>query len=339
MRLSELGEFGLIRRLQDLCAAGNDRVILGIGDDAAVIRCGEDGRLVLTTDAMAEGVHFERSWFPPESLGWKCLAVNLSDVAAMGASPICCVVTAALPDGWSVEETEALYAGLRRCADRYRCPVVGGDTVRSANGAVFSLAVLGELRGTREIRRSGAAAGDRICVTGELGGAAVGLNVLRSGGKDRGRFPESVRRLLEPLPRAETAVRLARSGSVTSMIDISDGLASEIRHLCEASGLGCLLAADRIPVSPETALWAAEAGESPVRLALESGEEYELLFTADPSIRTDTAGPGFTGTTDKMTVIGEMRPPDHGIRIREGGVESTLTAGGWDHYRSASGHS
>ncbi len=339
MKLSELGEFGLIRRLQDLCAVGNDRVILGIGDDAAVIRCGEDGRMVFTTDAMVEGVHFERSWFPVESLGWKCLAVNLSDVAAMGASPVCCVVTAALPDGWSVEETEALYAGLRRCADRYRCPVVGGDTVRSAGGAVFSIAVLGEMRGAREIRRSGAAAGDRICVTGDLGGAAVGLNVLRSGGKHRDRFPESVRRLLEPLPRAEEAVRLVRSGGVTSMIDISDGLASEIRHLCEASGLGCVLYADRIPVSRETAIWATEAGESPVRLALESGEEYELLFTADPAARMNQAVAGFAGPADKVTVIGEMRPRDAGIRIREDGAELPLTAGGWDHYRSASGNS
>ncbi|MDM7924511.1 MAG: thiamine-phosphate kinase [bacterium] len=339
MRLSELGEFGLIRRLQEACAAANDRVILGIGDDAAVIRCGEDGRLVLTTDAMVEGVHFERAWYPPDSLGWKCLAVNLSDVAAMGASPICCVVTAALPESWSVEETEALYAGLKRCADRYRCPVVGGDTVRSTAGAVFSVAVLGEMTGTSEIRRSGAAAGDRICVTGVLGGAAVGLNVLCSGGKDRDRFSESVRRLLEPLPRAETGVRLARSGGVTSMIDISDGLTSELRHLCEASGLGCLLYADRVPVSAETASWAAESGKSPVGLALESGEEYELLFTVNPSVRIDTAGPGFIGPEDTVTVIGEMRPPEDGMRIREGGVDSTLRVRGWDHYRSASGNS
>lgn len=339
MRLSELGEFGLIRRLQERCATRNDRVILGIGDDAAVIRCGEEGRLVFTTDAMAEGVHFERSWFPAESLGWKCLAVNLSDVAAMGASPVCGLVTAALPDSWSVEETESLYAGLRRCAERYRCPVVGGDTVRSASGAVFSVAVLGEMQGVREIRRSGAAAGDRICVTGDLGGASVGLNVLRSGGMDRARFPESVRRLLEPLPRVAEAVRLARSGRVTSMIDISDGLASEIRHLCEASGLGCVLYADRIPVSRETVVWATEAGESPLRVALQSGEEYELLFTVDSSIRTDTAGAGFTGPAEKWTVIGEMRPQNEGIRIREGGAESMLTAGGWEHYRSASGNS
>jgi thiamine-monophosphate kinase len=337
MRLSELGEFGLIRRLQEICTPRDGRVILGIGDDAAVIRHGESGRLILTTDAMAEGVHFDRAWFPAESLGWKCLAVNLSDVAAMGGSPICGVLTAALPDDWRVEEVEALYAGIKRCADRYGCPIVGGDTVRTAGGAVFSVAVLGEIPGGKEIRRSGASIGDRICVTGQLGGASVGLDVLRSGGRDKALFPESVRRFLEPLPRMEEATGLARSGGVTSMIDISDGLASEIRHLCNDSGLGAVLVADRIPVSAETVRWASAAGESPVQRALESGEEYELLFTADPAVLPDRAEACFPGLPDPVTVIGEMMPADAGIRIREGGGDSPLAAKGWDHYRCASG--
>jgi thiamine-monophosphate kinase len=335
MRLSELGEFGLIRRLQAVCSSGNDRIVLGIGDDAAVIRSEKGRSLILTTDAMAEGVHFDRSYFPLESLGWKCLAVNLSDVAAMGGSPVCCVMTAALPEEWSVEEVEALYAGIKRCADRYGCPVVGGDTVRTVGGAVFSAAVLGEIPEGASIRRSGARDGDRLCVTGELGGAAVGLDVLRSGGKERIRFPESVRRFLEPQPRMEDAVRLSGGPGITSMIDVSDGLASEIRHLCDESGLGCVVFADRIPVSAETVRWAAGTGESPVRRAMESGEEYELLFTADPGAFPNPMEQGITGVEGPVTVIGEMRPRHHGILVREGSIDLPLDARGWDHYRSA----
>jgi thiamine-monophosphate kinase len=335
MKLADLGEFGLIRRLRSACSAGGDRILLGIGDDAAVIRP-EGGRsLILTTDAMAEGVHFDRSYFPLESLGWKCLAVNLSDVAAMGGTPVCCVMTAALPESWSVEEVDALYEGLGKCARRYGCPIVGGDTVRTGGGAVFSAAVLGEVPEGGAVLRSGARAGDLLCVTGVLGGASVGLEVLRAGGRESGRFPESVRRFLEPAPRTGEGASLAGRPGITAMIDISDGLVSEIRHVCEDSGLGCIVFADRIPVSEEAARWADGTGESPVRRALESGEEYELLFTADPRVFPDRGLGTPAGIEGPVTVIGEMRSADRGIRIREGRSEFPLEGRGWDHYRPA----
>jgi thiamine-monophosphate kinase len=329
MRPSEIGEFGLIERIRLASARASGRVPLGIGDDAAVVTQRPGRQILFACDAMVEAVHFDPRYVPAESLGYKALAVNLSDIAAMGGEPLCALSAVGLTDRWSVEDVEALYRGMARCGDRYGCPVAGGDTVRSPAAAFVSVSVLGECAAGSEIRRSGARPGDLLCVTGELGGAAVGFEAL-SRGADPGRFPVSTARFLEPEPRLSEARRLRGALRPTAMIDISDGLGSEIRHLCGRSGTGCILFEDRVPVSAEAALWAGLSGRDALEFALASGEEYELLFTAGP--RSLEAGP-----PEGVTVIGEMRPAaEKCTRVSATGVRRPLAASGWEHYAGGS---
>jgi thiamine-monophosphate kinase len=334
MLLSEVGEFGLIERIRKICPGYGNRIILGIGDDAAIVESQSGRSLILTTDALVEGVHFDLRYVPLDSLGWKALAVNLSDVAAMGGAPICCLITVAIPECWNVERFELLYQGIIQCGERYQCPIAGGDTVKSPSSSFISVSVLGEAQAGEIKKRSGARSGDLLCVTGELGGARVGLEVLRAGEDESDFYTKSISRFLKPIPRIAESQKLISELSVTSMIDISDGLASEIRHLCKASGLGCRLFGDRIPVSDETVRWAQKNGISPLEIALESGEEYELLFTVDPIILNRKTHEYSSKQTGLFSIIGEMRPQSEGLQIRDGSRARTMANKGWDHYLS-----
>ena len=337
MRLSEVGEFGLIKNMRSICPIPGERILLGIGDDAALVQPRPEYSLLLTTDALTEGIHYDLRYVPIDALGWKSLAVALSDVAAMGGFPVCCLVTIGLPSQWSVEDVRSLYNGITRCAIRYKCPVVGGDTVKTRSESFINVSVLGEVRSGKEKRRSGAKAGDLLCVTGELGGAKTGLEVLQSENIPTSSYPHSIARFLEPRPRLEEAGELIREMETTSMIDISDGLASEVRHLCEESSLGCLVLEENIPVSKEARLWAQKKGEPPVQFAMKSGEEYELLFTVDPNI-LDRIANGSSSTKFAMfSVIGEMKSREEGIKIRKGAEIRPLTVAGWDHFHGFGG--
>ena len=331
MKLGELGEFGLIERIRTIVGDASDGVVLGMGDDAAVLESSPGWQPILTTDTLVEGVHFHRAYTPVESLGWKALAVNLSDIAAMGGLPRCAVVSLVLTDSWRVEDVEALYRGMKRCGDGYGCAVVGGDTVRSEDAGILTVAVLGEVEAGRAVGRTGANEGDVICVTGKLGGARVGLEVL-SGRDDRALFPESVSCFLEPKPLVKEARDIVEVFSPSSMIDISDGLSSEIHHVCSQSGVGCLLEEERLPIAGEVFGWAKERGESPADVALGSGEEYQLLFTVEKGIyekRTRRE----SGKSE-ITVIGEIVEEAAGIRIVNKGRRRTLDTQGWDHFVS-----
>jgi thiamine-monophosphate kinase len=337
MRLSDVGEFGLIGNIRSICPDPGDRILLGIGDDAALIRTRPDYSLLLTTDALTEGIHYDLRYVPISALGWKSLAVNLSDVAAMGGFPVCCLVTIGLPDEWSVEDVRSLYQGISRCSIRYNCPVVGGDTVKTRSGSFVNVTVAGEVRSGKEKRRSGAKSGDLLCMTGELGGARTGLEVLQSEDNPAYSYPRSVARFLEPEPRLEEAGDLIRELETTSMIDISDGLTSEIRHLCEESSLGCVVIEENIAVSEEAIIWARKTGRHPFQFAIESGEEYELLFTVAPDI-LNRVSKGFSPTKASMfSIIGEMRPLEEGIQSRKGGELHPLTIAGWDHFKENAG--
>jgi thiamine-monophosphate kinase len=333
MELSEAGEFGVLDRIRKLCPTPGERILIGIGDDAAIIRSSPEYSTILTTDALTENVHFDLHYVPLESLGWKSLAVNLSDVAAMGGRPVCCLVTIGIPDRWSVEDVLKLYQGIAKGAELYRCPVVGGDTVRTSAESFISITVMGEVRSGREMRRSGALPGDFLCVTGELGGAKAGWEVLKAGNESTGEYPSSISRFLEPKPRLEEGVMLARELDPTSMIDISDGLASEIRHLCRESGCGCLVFEGDIPIAEESRLWSLKKGYSPVQFAMESGEEYELLFTVNPDRLERHSKDTHSSDAVRFSVIGEMKPLNEGIRTQRGSEIHPMTFMGWDHYR------
>lgn len=324
MELSQIGERGLIQRIQSMLKTRNEQILLGIGDDAAVISSPPDQKLIFTTDTLVETVHFDRRYVPLESLGWKALAVNLSDVAAMAGLPLCAVVSLAIPETWSVGDVDRLYQGLERCAQTYRCPIVGGDTVRSPQWACITVTVLGEVREGYFKTRAGAKEGDFLCVTGKLGKSRVGWEVLASGVQDP-TFSSAVAHFLEPRPKIEEAQRLVRAYEVTAMIDISDGLASEILHLCEASGLGCKLFEEKISVPPEVFSWAHSQKKSIENYLWESGEEYELLFTVSPQSSFKPM--------DFFTVIGNMEKKEHGILLYKEGKSQPFHFKGWDHFR------
>ncbi len=328
MKIADLGEFGLIDRLGRIIQKSSDNIILGMGDDAAVLNIGSNRFSVLTTDAMVEGVHFDLKYTPLESLGWKTLAINLSDIAAVGAIPRFAVVSIAIPEKWKVEDVELLYRGIKSCGDEYGCVVVGGDTTRSKNAAFISVTVLGEVEREFLISRSGARIGDFLCVTGELGGARLGLETLK-GGSTGDRFSRSIKKFLMPEARINQARKLIRELRIDSMIDISDGLSSEIHHLCKQSGLGCIIWAEKIPIAEEVMIWAERKKISPLMFALESGEEYELLFTADPDrIRQWQE----KDREPFISVIGEMIPKHRGILIEEEGKRKKIPFSGWEHF-------
>lgn len=325
MELSRLGEKGLIQRIRSMLQTQNERILLGIGDDAAVVSSRPDRKLILTTDSLVEKVHFDRRYMPLESLGWKALAVNLSDIAAMAGSPLCAVVSLAIPDTWSVEEVDSFYQGMDRCAQTYHCPIVGGDTVRSLQWACITVTVLGEVQADAFISRAGAKEGDLLCVTGTVGKARVGWEVLKSGIQNPA-FSSAVAYFLEPRPKIEEAQRILNFYKVTAMIDISDGLASEISHLCEASGLGCQIFEESIPVSPEVFSWARAQHNSIENYLWKSGEEYELLFTISSK--------ACFKPMDFFTVIGKMEKKEYGIVLQKRGKSQSFHFKGWDHFQS-----
>ena len=299
--LARVGEWRLLEKLVPrLPGAKDPRFLVGPGDDAAVFRARPGtAAWVVTTDMLVEGVHFDLRWTSPEDLGWKSLAVNLSDLAAMGgARPALAVIAAGLPASTPVAFVERFYRGLGLLARRYGLAVAGGDTVRS-DKMVISPAVLGEWpRGRRILRRSGARAGDVLMATGTLGDAAAGLKILQSRGTgilpalsaagktvhgQDARATEAerflARRLLRPLPRLDLAAKIAAVPGVTAMMDSSDGLRRSARILSRASGAGIRIESDLLPLSPSLRVW---AGKKASGFALFGGEDYELVLTARP---------------------------------------------------------
>src|SRR5690554_6352985 len=284
MEIKNIGEFELIARL----TAGrkyDQSVVLGIGDDAAVIQAPDGGSLLACTDMLVEGVHFSREKTPPAAVGHKALAANLSDIAAMGGIPRQALVAAGWPPGCTLEYVEGVYKGLHALAEEYGVNIIGGDTVR-APVMIINITIIGESRG-KAVGRNGARPGDLLAVTGRVGAAAAGLALLRAGtegagAQGEGGLPEAVREdliraQLYPVPRLRAAAVLAAAGAVTAMIDLSDGLAGDLGRLAAASGVGALLYADELPIDSHTRAAAAFLKEDALRWALYGGEDYELL--------------------------------------------------------------
>jgi thiamine-monophosphate kinase len=335
--VSKLGEFPLIERLAKRLAAGGvqparGEVRVGIGDDAAVLRVPEGSELVATIDALVEEVHFRRDWSKPEDLGWKALAVNVSDLGVMGARPLGALITLALPKDTPVRWVDRFYAGLSECGAAYGCPVAGGDTVRSPERIAVSVAALGSVAAGKAVTRSGARVGDLVCVTGVLGDSGAGLALLARGGRVPRKYSPLVRWHRRPRPPAEAGAVLAERGLATAMLDLSDGLASDLRHICETSRVGTRVELKRLPISYAARLAGEELVVDPIDWALRGGEDYQLLFTVPPA-RFPEVPPALGPLGVVATCIGEITTKGY-FQVDANGKTLRLDPTGFAHFRS-----
>jgi thiamine-monophosphate kinase len=308
-----LAEKSLIRRIRS--RAGNVRGIIGIGDDCACIRIPPGHEALITTDFSLEGIHFRRKWMPAASVGHRCLLRGLSDIAAMGGTPVAAFLSLALPDKLPQRWVDEFLGGLLRLASKFGVPLAGGDTSKSPQKILADIVVLGSVPKGKATFRSGARPGDRIFVTGTLGGASAALTALLRG--DRKKIPASdLNRYFYPSPRVQVGRILREKGLATSMIDISDGLSTDLVHICEESEVGAEVIADAIP-HPETDL----------RFALHGGEDYELLFTA-PVRATVPASIANVPVTEIGRIVRIRK-----VSLQISGKLQKLAPVGWEHFR------
>ena len=281
MDLKELGEFGLIERIKE-AVGGAPEGVLGIGDDCAVLPQADGRETLVTTDMLVEGSHFLREDIPARLLGWKSAAVNFSDIAAMGGRPVGSFLSLGLPRGLDSEWMDQFMAGYKECSDFCNAPLLGGDTTTSQAGICINVTVLGECGRGRSRKRSDAVSGDLICVTGPLGDSGGGLQVVLKGVARDAAAGALVERHYRPTPRIREGLALAATPGVHAMMDISDGIASDLRHILKASGVGAEISVKDIPLSPELRQVCDQNGWDALELALTGGEDYELLFTMAP---------------------------------------------------------
>ena len=336
--ISSLGEFGLIEHLTKNIELQNASSVLGVGDDAAVIdHFGK--QTVLTSDLLVEGVHFDLTYTPLRHLGYKCITVNLSDVYAMNAQPTQVLLNLGISNRFSVEALDEFYEGVYAACNRYGVDLVGGDTTSSQKGFIISVTAIGEVAPDKYVKRSTAQKGDLLCVSGDLGGAYVGLLFLE---REKKIFLESpgvqpdlegesyvIGRMLKPEARKDIVEFFANSEIVpTSMMDISDGLSSEILHICKQSNLGCVLYEEKIPVHEEMKRAAFKFEIDPTACALSGGEDYELLVTLPQSEYDKLV------LNEQISVVGYMTEPEQGAHIiTKGGGRHAITAQGWNHLK------
>ncbi len=326
MRLSALGEFGFIRKIA--AKAGTDpSLLLGIGDDAAAAGISPGMILLSTADMLAEGVHFDLAWSDAYSLGKKSLAVNLSDIAAMGGLPRYALLSLAIPPELPLEFMESFVSGFLDQAAKYGVSLIGGDTSSSKGGLVISVTLLGEQLPEKIVRRSGARAEELVCVSGTLGDAALGLKRLQAGQ----RLGEAIRSHLDPVPRVELGKALAGAGIASAMIDISDGFAADLGHILAASGKGGRINIDLLPRSVEFRDSVAKDSADYNALPLSGGEDYELLFTL-PGAMYATARTLAVAAGTTVTAVGRITA-DRGLFLADsaGNCYETVSCG-YDHF-------
>jgi thiamine-monophosphate kinase len=333
------GEFELIARLTGHLATRGD-VVLGVGDDCAILDIGGESWLLATCDSQVEGVHFTLQTSSPEEIGRKALAINLSDIAAMGGEPRYALVSLVLPKQLHVTVLDGVYAGLRQEAERYATALVGGNIAGAGRGEqlVIDITLLGTVERGHALTRSGARVGDTIFVTGTPGDSATGLHTLLHPDK---RYPQDAQEVVRarhrtPQPRIQEGRALARlaPGAVTAMIDVSDGLSGDLGHICERSKAGARIEAARLPLSPAMRAIAASAGRDPLDFALHGGEDYELLFTAAPGHEREISEAVQTATGTPVTAIGTILPAGAGMRlVYPDGHEEALAVRSWDHLK------
>ncbi len=346
-----MGEFGLIRHLTETIEIKNPETKKGVGDDCAVLSFAEGKQVLVTTDLLMEGVHFDLQYTPLKHLGYKSAMVNLSDVYAMNGRPRQMTVSLALSKRFTVEDMEAFYEGLRLACSEHSCDIVGGDTTSSLTGLAISITCIGDVDAGKAVYRNGAKDTDLICVTGDLGAAYMGLQLLereksvynaqireaRQRGEDLSALPPFepdfsgreylLERQLKPEARRDIIEALAKADIVpTAMMDISDGLSSELHHICSQSHTGCRIYEERLPLDYQTAVMAEELNMNVTTCALNGGEDYELVFTVPLTLHDRVSAiPG-------VKVIGHITKPELGLQlVCRDGTEMELKAQGWKH--------
>lgn len=342
MEISSLGEFGLIDRETTGLTAHHASTLTGVGDDCAVLHYDGTTQQLLTTDMLVEGIHFDLQYTPLRHLGYKAAMVNFSDVYAMNGHPRQLLVSLAMDRRLTVEAVDELYEGLRLACERHEVDLVGGDTTSSLTGLALSLTCLGEARAEDVVRRSGAQPTDLVCVSGNLGAAYMGLQLMerekrvfnsRPAQQAEAAQPDFagreylLERLLKPEARRDVVEALRREGiRPTAMMDISDGLSSEMMHICRASGVGCRLYEERLPLDYQTAAAAEELNMSVVTCALNGGEDYELLFTVPLALHERIE------QVEDVHVVGCITEASEGqVLVTRDRAEMPLRAQGWNH--------
>lgn len=335
--ISSLGEFGLIDRLTRDFPLKNESSKLGVGDDAAVLRFGDKDALV-TTDLLLEGIHFDLRYVPLKHLGYKAAVVNFSDIYAMNGMPKQITVSIGVSSRFTVEHIDELYAGIRLACDIYGVDLVGGDTSASVTGLVISITCIGEAEASQVVKRSGAKPTDLICVSGDLGAAYMGLQLLerenRVAATQKDFQPDFagreyiLERQLKPEARRDVVLSLREKGvKPTAMMDVSDGLSSELLHICKSSGVGCRIYEERVPIDYQTAVMAEEFNMNLVMTAMNGGEDYELLFTV-PLADKDKVE-----KINGISIIGYVTKPELGAAlVSRDGNEIPITAQGWNAF-------
>lgn len=347
MEISELGEFGLIKHLTQDIKPTNKSTLKGVGDDCAIMQFEEGKRVLMTTDMLMEGIHFDLQYTPMKHLGYKAAMVNISDIIAMNGTPTQMVVSLAIGKRFKVEDLEDFYAGLLLACEKHHIDLVGGDTTASLTGLAISITCLGEAMEEEVVMRQGAKPTDLVCVSGNLGAAYMGLQLLE---REKAVFNDQLRearqkgqqvepaqpdfsgreylleRILRPEARRDITDRLKAAGiRPTSMMDISDGLSSEMMHICEQSGVGCRLYEERIPLDYQTAAAAEEFNLNVTTCAMNGGEDYELLFTVPLTHNEEMQ------QMEDVKVIGYITPASEGKKlICRDGSEFDLKAQGWN---------
>lgn len=332
--LSNLGEFGLIDRLTSDIKLKNESSELGIGDDAAIIDSGDDKTLI-SSDILVEGVHFDLSYVPLKHLGYKAAVVNFSDIVAMNAKPQQIIVNIALSNRFPLEAIQEVYSGIKKACDIYNVDIVGGDTTSSNKGFIISITVLGHTKKENIVQRNTAKEGDLICVSGDLGAAYAGLIVLE---REKAEFIANkemrpqlkgydylIERQLKPETRYDV-IRFFEKSKIkpNAMIDISDGLASELKHICHGSDTGCKIEETKIPIEQVTFDTAREFKMDPTTYAMNGGEDYELLFTIDPKHTS------LIENFDAVSIIGEITKEKDMWLVSKNGAKTEIKAQGWD---------
>lgn len=334
--LKDLGEFGLIERLTKKIKLFNENTLLGPGDDAAIINSSKE--ILVSSDMLVEGIHFDMAFTPLKHLGYKSVIVNISDIYAMNGNPKQITVGLAISSKYTLEAIEEFYDGILLACEKYKVDVIGGDITSCINGLTISITAIGEAMKKEIVKRSGAKENDLLITTGDLGGAYMGLNILQREKEvwksnpnmqpELDNYNYILERQLKPEARRDVIEFLKKCNVIpTSMIDISDGLASEVFHICTSSNVGCQLYEEKIPIDPQTYQTSMDFNTNPTVSALNGGEDYELLFTINQKdyekIKNDP----------NLTVIGHITKKSQGINLIGNGNTSTpLQAQGWNHF-------
>lgn len=334
MKLSDLGEHGLLARIRNRVPPSPADVLVGIGDDAAVVTTARNEQTVMTTDALVEGIHFDRRWSTPADVGHKALAVNLSDLAAMGATPRWALLSLVLPETWLVEDVEALIDGFVTLAAGERISLTGGNITRTPGPLVINVTAVGSVRPRRALLRSTGRPGDAIYVSGTIGAAAAGLDMLRAGAvdSDDAEVMHCVTRHRRPEARVRLGRALAQAQAARATMDVSDGLADAVRQIAEASGCGVLVDAAALPIAPAARAWWTARDTDVVTAAMTGGDDYELVFSVPRACNGRLRGVRRHVADPPITRIATLTK-DRALLVEREGTKAELP-GGYEHFQT-----